>query len=144
QARTLEHLGREDEARARLETLLEQQPLSYYAGLAEERLGREPRHLDEPEAEPAPAFPATLGGPHAARARLLAELGFPRLARGEVAALEATGASSEQVVDAYRAVGAPGDALRVARTLDAGGSASPRRDLYPLGYWPAVRTAAQA
>jgi len=83
-ARALDRLGNEDGAREQLEHIVGDHPASYYAGLAEERLGRPSPALELPVVVPPPPFPATLGGPHAERAVLLARLAFPRFARLEL------------------------------------------------------------
>jgi soluble lytic murein transglycosylase len=152
QARALERLGRDTEARRSLAHIADRHELSYYAALADERLGRVVLAATPPvgaalDATPA-AFPAELEGAHAERARLLAELGLPRFARLELEALEAAGAPRRRLLEAYTAVGAPGAALRLAREMRPDAStdlpAALGRYLYPLGYWPAVEGAAQA
>src|SRR5262249_26008126 len=80
-ARSLERLGQQGEAHESLARLVDEHPTSYYAELADARLGHAPTP-GPPPAAPTPApFPAELAGPHAERARLLATLGFPRFAR---------------------------------------------------------------
>src|SRR5437867_667976 len=69
-ARTLERLGREAEARARLVHVADRHPTSYYAAVAEARLGRPASAPAVPPAGQAP-FPAHVGGAHGERARLL-------------------------------------------------------------------------
>src|SRR5437867_2208566 len=69
-ARTLERLGREEEARARLVHVADRHPTSYYAALAEAHLGRPASAPAVPPAGQAP-FPAHVGGAHGERARLL-------------------------------------------------------------------------
>jgi soluble lytic murein transglycosylase len=139
-ARALERLGDEDAARTRLAHVAEEHPLSYYAELAEARLGRPPLHSAEPAPPPRPAFPQALEGIHADRARALVSLGFLRFARREVDALRDLGASPALLVEAYEAVDAPGPAIRVAR---AAGSDDADLRLYPLGYWEVVVAAAR-
>src|SRR5207245_623712 len=107
QARALARLGRGAEARALLVHVAERHPRSYYAGLAEERLGwrdtaGEPRATDQ-----APPFPGELAGSHAERARILAQLGLARFARLELDAIPAAEAPRRRLLEAYRAVGAP-------------------------------------
>src|SRR5439155_1657582 len=69
QARVLARLGRRAEARELFVHVAERHPRSYYAGLAEQRLGwREA--VGEPRAtEGAPPFPGELAGAHGERAR---------------------------------------------------------------------------
>jgi soluble lytic murein transglycosylase len=143
EARALARVGRQGEARRRYARLAEAYPTSYYAGLAEERLGRPPP--PGPAAvEPIPVlFPADLTGPHAERARLLAGLGFPRFARLEVDGLRDEGAARDRVLEAYASIGAPGPALRLASAMPSG-TPTQRMHLYPLGYWEDVTEAAAA
>jgi soluble lytic murein transglycosylase len=138
--RALAHLGRDGEAEERFTHITERHPTSYYAGLAAEQLGRVEPPLEPPAPAPPPPFPADLTGAHAERAKLLARLTMPNFARLEVEALRRAGAPPEQVGEAYRALGAPGPALRVARELAPAGAV--RQDLYPLGYWDTVLAAA--
>jgi soluble lytic murein transglycosylase len=140
-ARTLERLGRADAARMRYGHVLEDHPTSYYADLAEERLGREPERFGDPVAPPPPPFPAELSGPHAERARALQALGLMRLARREVDAARAEGAPSELILTAYEAIGARGPAIRLARVADA---EDVNATLYPLGYWDLVLPASRS
>jgi peptidoglycan lytic transglycosylase len=143
-ARALERLGRRTESVEKLTHLAEFHTTSYYAGLAEERLGRSPAATQpsgSAESDSAPPFPTTLTGTHAERARALADLGLKRFARRELDAL-ATDAPRRDLIDAYRSVGAVGAALRVARDVWRDSTNTPRRDLYPLGYWDVVRPAA--
>jgi soluble lytic murein transglycosylase len=142
-ARALERLGRGDEARSRFAHLVELHPTSYYAGLADERLGRSPP-AGSPVAPPPPPFPAELAGPHAERARVLSALGFGRFARRELDALADADAPRPALVDAYRAVGAIAPAVRLAAGEHRPFSAPPTETLYPLGYWDVVQPAARA
>ena len=123
-------------AESALAILLADHPTTYYAGLAAARLGG-PTTDPMPNlvAPPPSTFPEELSGPHAARARALADLGFPGLARREVDALE--DAPRLFVAQAYTAVGAPGAAIGTARALGPDDE-SARRFLYPLGFWPVV------
>src|SRR5205814_146907 len=144
QARALARLGRGAEARALFVHVAERHPRSYYAGLAEERLGRrdtarEPRATDQ-----APPFPGELAGSHAERARILAQLGLARFARLELDAIPAAEAPRRRLLEAYRAVGAVGAALRLARVMRPASPGALREYLYPLGYWETVRAAARA
>jgi soluble lytic murein transglycosylase len=143
--RSLERLGRDDEARASFERVDEHHSTSYYAGLAEDRLGRRPPEGSPPEEERRPPFPDELEGPHAERARILDRLGHDRLARRELDALAATEAP-RPLLDAYRAIGAVAPALRLATTLqpvsDPPGALG--TELYPLGYWATIRSASNA
>ncbi|HZP40476.1 MAG TPA: lytic transglycosylase domain-containing protein [Candidatus Binatia bacterium] len=147
--RALERLGRTAEARERFAHVAERHRLSYYATLAEERLGEiRPAAAVVTDVDAGrPPFPGEVAGPHAERARLLAELALPRLARLEVDALRATAAPRRALLAAYTAVDAPGPALRLAREMRPNGvrSSSPGplgHYLYPLGYWNAVSGAA--
>jgi soluble lytic murein transglycosylase len=142
-ARALAHLGRPDDAEQRLAQVSERYPTSYYADLAEERLGRTSAATVAVAPLPPPRFPAALDGVHADRARLLARLGFVRFARAELDALAATGTARDLLLDAYVAVGAPGAALRLAREVHNDPNGPLARYLYPLGYWHAVSTAAR-
>jgi soluble lytic murein transglycosylase len=141
QARALERLGQKGEARTRLAHVLEHHPFTYYARLASERLGEPAPDHAPPEADRRPPFPADLAGPHAERARLLAELGLTRFARRELDALAGDDPPRRLLLQAYQAVGAPGAAIRLARA-ERGQSADP--ELYPLGFWHLIRPAAVA
>jgi soluble lytic murein transglycosylase len=143
-ARAAARLGREDEARTRFAHLVEEHSTSYYAGLAEERLGSPSPAGDPPAAVAPPPFPPDLPGIHAERARLLAGLGLRRFSRLELDALSADAVPRRQLLDAYRAIGAAGAALRQAYALGFGSSASPNEYLYPLGYWEVVGPTARA
>jgi soluble lytic murein transglycosylase len=143
-ARALERLGREDEARERLEHVAEHHSTSFYAGLAEERLGRKPPDGDPPPAVAPPSFPAELAGAHAERARLLDRLGLRRFARLELDAASSPDVPRRSLVQAYEAIGAFAPALRLAHVLPTASPAPPRPDLYPLGYWDVVRPTARA
>lgn len=133
----------EPEAEEDFATLAADHPTTYYGGLAAARLGRPATDVaPNVVAPPAATFPDELGGPHAARARALYELGLPRLARRELDALD-DGAPRLLVAQAYTAVGAPSAALASARSAGADDDAA-RRFLYPLGYWPVVEAEARA
>ncbi len=150
EARALARLGRDAEARELWAHVADRHRVSYYAGLAEERLGRAVATREAVGGEVAPPaprpFPANVEGAHAARARLLTDLGFPRFARLEVDALRDAGLPRRRLLEAYDAIGAPGAALRLAREMRSpAASNSPgalRRYLYPLGYWAEVQAAA--
>ena len=142
EARSLERVGRNKDAEERFAMLVERHPRSYYAVLAEERLGRAMELRDAPPPGPPTPFPSDLTGPHAERARLLAGLGFPRFARREVDALRVEGAPALSLLEGYRAVGANTAAIRLAREMPAEGDALAPY-LYPLGYWEAVYPAAR-
>jgi soluble lytic murein transglycosylase len=114
---------------------------TYYGYMAGRRLGRPP--LTPVSAGPigtlpAPRFPDDLAGPHAERARAFARYGLRHAARRELDTLRAV-APSEELAEAYRAVGAPGPALRIT---GAGPTLDPRG--YPLGYWDVVEPVARA
>lgn len=141
-ARALERLGHRDEAIEKLTHLAEFHTTSYYAGLAEERLGRAPAPAPPTSTESTmPPFPASLTGPHAERARALADLGMRRFARRELEALPSD-VSRHELIDAYQSIGAVSAALRVARDVWRDPTSTPPRPLYPLGYWDVVRPAA--
>jgi soluble lytic murein transglycosylase len=140
-ARTLERLGKEDAARSRYARVAEDDATSYYAGLAESRLGREPEPAADPVAPPPTPFPAGLTGPHAERARALQTLGLLRLARREIDAARDSGAPAELVLEAYEAIGARGPAIRLARVADPD---DVNATLYPLGYWDLVVPASRS
>jgi soluble lytic murein transglycosylase len=143
-ARALEQLGRRGESVEKLTHLAEFHTTSYYAGLAEERLGRRSSGAATalPADEPPPPFPPTLAGTHAERARVLADLGFRRLARRELDAL-GPDVPRHELIEAYQSVGAISAALRVAREVWRDSTNTPHRDLYPLGYWDTVRSASE-
>jgi soluble lytic murein transglycosylase len=142
-ARALEHLGRAADARAGYEHLTERHPLSYYAQLADDRLGSSAPPAAPPADVPPPSFPEGLVGAHAERARLLAALGLRRFAREELDALEGTDPPPRSLLEAYRAIGALDRAVRLARAHHPARSLAPLGAfgpyLYPLGYWPLVR-----
>src|SRR5204862_2323993 len=85
-----------------------------------------------------------LAGSHAERARILAQLGFGRFARLELDAIPPAGVPRRRLLEAYRAVGAVGAALRLAHVMRPASPGALREYLYPLGYWETVRAAAQA
>jgi len=143
QARALARLGRKEKAHERLTHIATRHPTSYYAELAEERLGETTQACDPPAVVSRPPFPAELQGAHADRARVLAGLNFPRFARLEVDALRGTpGVPRRPLLTAYEAVDAPGAALALAREMRPGSPGALRRYLYPLGYWDAVHETA--
>jgi soluble lytic murein transglycosylase len=136
EARSLEAIGSPD-APERLAHVAERHPATYYGGLARERLG-EPVPTTPAIDAARPAFPESLYGPHAARARLFYQLGYRRLARLELDAMAAR-ASTSDLLDAYSAIDAPGSALRLARTSPG----ARRHYLYPLGFWDVIRDRSQ-
>jgi len=140
-ARTLERLGKDDAARERYARVAEDHTTSYYAELAETHLGRAQEPAGEPVVPAPTPFPSGLAGPHAERARALQTLGLLRLARREVDAARDAGAPAELVLEAYEAVGAPGPAIRLARTAAPDDVTA---TLYPLGYWDLVLPAARS
>jgi soluble lytic murein transglycosylase len=126
-----------------LGALVADHPSTYYAGLAAERLGQVVPDATPNVVAPPPApFPDELEGPHATRARALADLGLSSLARRE---LDAMGDDAPKllVAQAYTAVSAPGAAIMSARGLASDDDAA-RRFLYPLGFWPVVEREARA
>src|SRR5207249_2601250 len=140
--RIAQEAGRWAEARTAYTRLAERYPHAEPA--AEERLGwrdtaGEPRTTDQ-----APPFPGELAGSHAERARILAQLGLARFARLELDAIPAAEAPRRRLLEAYRAVGAVGAALRLARAMRPRSPGALREYLYPLGYWETVRAAARA
>lgn len=139
EARALENAGN-PEARAKLTHVAEQHPTTFYGVVAAARLGLAPRRDGTSVDVERPPFPASLVGPHAARARRYGDLGLHRLAQRELDAL-APSAPTEALLQAYAAVEAPGPALRLARSSFGG---TRRRYLYPLGYWGVVQSFAQA
>jgi peptidoglycan lytic transglycosylase len=145
-ARALERLGRENEARERFARLADDHRTSYYAGLAEQRLGRNPPGGTPPETVAVPPFPGELAGVHAERARVLAGLGLQRFARRELDAVAASEAPRSALVDGYRAVGAVAPALRLAEMLRPRNTVPDTlaEALYPLGFWDVVHPAARA
>jgi soluble lytic murein transglycosylase len=121
-----------------LGTLAQDHPATYYAALAAERLGHVvPDATPNVVAPPLPVFPDELAGDHAARARVLADLGLLGLARREVDAI-GDDAPRLLVAQAYSAVRAPGAALLSARGAGPDADDATRRFLYPLGFWPVV------
>ncbi|HYR96780.1 MAG TPA: transglycosylase SLT domain-containing protein, partial [Candidatus Binatus sp.] len=141
--RALERLGRTEQAHEQLGHVADRHRTSYYAGLAEQRLGRSPTPGAPPATAPTGEFPADLAGPHAERARLLAALGLRRFARLELDAL-GSDTPRRQLLEAYHAIGAVGAALRLAHAMRPRSPGPFRQYLYPLGYWDSVRPAAQA
>jgi len=139
EARAVERLDAED-ARAKLIHVAEQHATTFYGMLAASRLGIAPQQAESPVDPERPAFPDTLTGSHAARAKRYGELGLHGLARRELDTIAST-ASTDTLLQAYAAVEAPGPALRLART-----SLRPslERFLYPLGYWDVVRPISEA
>jgi len=140
QARTLERLGQEEEARVRFVHVTERHTTSYYATLAEARLGRPASGPVPPPAERTP-FPADLGGAHGERARLLFGLALPHFARLELDAQQPIAAGPgerHRLLQAYRAIGAPGAALKLAHEMRPRSAGALRGYLYPLGYWSEV------
>src|SRR5213593_2439049 len=144
QARALARLGRRAEARELFAHVAERHPRSYYAGLAEQRLGWRDAAGEPPATEGTPPFPGELAGTHGERARILAQLGLARFARLELDAIPAAEAPRRRLLEAYRAVGAVGAALRLARAMRPASPGALREYLYPLGYWETVRAAARA
>ena len=144
QARALTRLGRGAEARNLLVHVAERHPRSYYAELAEERLGRRGAAGERPAIDRTPPFPGELDGSHGERARVLAQLGFGRFARLELDAIPPAGVPRRRLLEAYRAVGAVGAALRLAHVMRPASPGALREYLYPLGYWETVRAAALA
>jgi soluble lytic murein transglycosylase len=140
EARALENAG-DPEARTKLLHVAEQHPATFYGVLAGTRVGLPPARAGREvlDAE-RPPFPDTLILPHAIRARRYGELGLHELARRELDAISGE-VSTDELLQAYAAVEAPGPALRLARVSLVG---TRRRYLYPLGYWEVVRPMAQA
>src|SRR5207247_846029 len=136
--------GRGAEARNLLVHVAERHPRSYYAELAEERLGRRGAAGERPAIDRTPPFPGELDGSHGERARVLAQLGFGRFARLELDAIPPAGVPRRRLLEAYRAVGAVGAALRLAHVMRPASPGALREYLYPLGYWETVRAAALA
>jgi soluble lytic murein transglycosylase len=131
-------------AEAALGALASEQPATYYGALAAARLGRVvPDATPNVVAPPPAVFPAELAGPHAERARALAELRLLGLARRELDALP-DDAPRLLVAQAYSAVSAPGAALLSARGAATDADDALRRFLYPLGFWPIVEREAAA
>ena len=130
---------------ASYESLLREYPESYYATLAEQRLGRREgsalagRIAREPTHEPLePA--CTSGDPHLARYDELKGMSLMPLARGELAVFqERISGCDGFLIHAWLAVG--GYRQSVGRAVHAGGCGldSPwLRFCYPLGFWPVV------
>ncbi|HVN83971.1 MAG TPA: transglycosylase SLT domain-containing protein [Candidatus Binatia bacterium] len=149
QARALEHTGDVARAHALYQRLAHEAPASYYAMVAERRLGTlatTPVAIQPPAPPPVP--PAH-GDFHLERAMELTGAGMSPLARDELAAYERDHADDRtalrQLLQWYRAVDGDGAAIRLIRRLgdDAGLAAAEReRVLYPLGFWPLVSDAA--
>jgi soluble lytic murein transglycosylase-like protein len=135
---------RDPDADAELAGVVTDYPASYYAALAAERLGRpSPEPRDPIVAPPTPPFPDDLAGAHAERARALAALGLPALARRELDAIGDDEAPRLAVAQAYTAVGALSGAILSAQGAGATDERT-RRFLYPLGFWPIVESEARA
>lgn len=138
EARALERLAA-PEAGPKLRHVAERHATTYYGALARARLGlAEPRRTHLSRAPARPAFPGDLEGPHAERARILHRAGYDRLARLELDAAAAD-SPAELLLQAYAAIEAPGEVIRLARLRDAA-----QRWFYPLGYWDLVRQKAEA
>jgi soluble lytic murein transglycosylase len=146
QGRSLERSGRVAEANEIYRGIVEQQPLSYYAGRAEERLGEE--HFDyagrvQVPRLPLPEPPPTANAYHVQRYLALRELGLSGLARGEAAALEreaSDDAAKQFVYYAYANADDYPAARRVGRELDIPAGVR-ERVLYPLAFWGDISAA---
>jgi TolA-binding protein len=143
EARALERLGDDAGSHARLTHVAERHPTSYYAALAEERLGIAATPSEPPGSVVGTAFPAGIEDAHAERARLLANIGFARFARSELDTIRTEAPTRRRLVEAYAAIGAPGAALKLARDLRPGSPGALRYQLYPLAYWDTVRDQAR-
>jgi len=141
-ARSLQRLG-DPRAQARLEHVADHHARSYYGAQAADRLGRPRAAPPELVVARTALFPDRLEGPHAERARLLAELGFRRIARMELDAIRGTTADPN-LLQAYTSIGASGAALRLAREQAGDTPGAYLHYLYPLAYWQIVDPAAQA
>jgi soluble lytic murein transglycosylase len=142
EARALERMN-DPRSQDRMLHVAERHGQTYYGALMRARLGLEPQPATADVEPSMPAFPEELTGPHAERARRLSGLGFSGLARRELDALAAE-TSSDTLLRAYVAVGAPGAALTLARRQWPSEDAAQRRHLYPLGYWDVVAEEAWA
>jgi len=124
-----------------LRHLADTEASTYYGYMAGRRLGRPqltPVASGPIGTIPAPEFPADLSGPHAERARAFLRHGLRHAARRELDALRGLVPNSE-LAAAYRAVGAPGPALRLT---GHGPTSDPMG--YPLGYWNVVEPVARS
>jgi soluble lytic murein transglycosylase len=129
-------LGDSAGARARWETLLAIDPMSYYAGQAARRLGIAP---SVPAASPDTFALIADVGDALARADLLEQLGMDHEARLELDGLAASADSSPErtlaIADAFRARGLMRRAMELGRRAIALGATDARawRLVYPVG-----------
>lgn len=146
QARSLERAGRIDAANAEYRRVIEQAPISYYAGRAEQRLGEERFEVASSITEagvPLPAAPPTVSSFHLARYQALREMGSSRFARGEVAAMEREASDPAALQFLFYAYANADDfpsARRIARQVEVPAGAK-ERVLYPLAFWDQVSEA---
>ncbi len=149
QGRSLERLGRKDDARRLYLAVLSEFPLGYYAAAAENRLGRRgtattpARGLDAPKSLPAPAALAV------ARAPTLREAGLVTLAERDLAArLEGFDAATRRaVLPVLPASGAYDAAFRIAIEMNRKGELTneeSRTYFYPLAHADLVEREARA
>lgn len=146
QARSLERAGDREAADSLYRALLAAAPASYYAQLAEQRLGQPP-----PRAQigAAPAPLADIGAPppgadpyHWVRARELHAIGLRAPSRAELRAYEHATAddpsATAALLPAYQVVGGYRDAIRLG---SARGYTDPAI-FFPLAFWPQVSRSA--
>ena len=140
QARASQRAGDRAAAERLYTLIIGEAPGSYYADLAERRLGRTSTSSHGITAPPAPQIGATPTGAdpyHWIRAAELQAVGLDPLARAEVRAFEREHSDRVEpraVVAAYQATGDYRDAIRVGT---ARGLADPAI-FFPLAFWPQV------
>ena len=139
--------GAHDEASRGYQGVLSEAPKSYYALVAEQRLGVTPpprRGLAAPTQRGLGPPPAGADPYHWLRARELLAVGTPREAQREMRAFErdcaALPAATAALPAAFQAVGGYRDAIRLASQP---GDADPAL-LYPLAFWKEVSRSAAA
>lgn len=142
QARSLEKAGRATAATKLYRQILEDSPASYYAALAERRLGVS----NGATAIVEPVAPLAIGAApegvaddyHLVRARELQQIGLNPMAVKELHAFEAANfrdpPMTRFLLSAYRAADGYRDLVRLRRKKET----SDPQTLYPLAYWPLV------
>ncbi len=141
QARALEKLRRRAEARALYRRILREAPSSYYAALAEAKVGAGGGGSVPPPLPSVSLHPRDIDAYHGERFEALRALALPRLAAGELLAMEAAAADPDRAAALARAA-ADVDAYPLARRLvERLPQGDPRAEAlreylrYPLGFW---------
>lgn len=148
-ARTLEKQGQADEAVASYRTIIQRYPDSYYALLAEQRLGLKPSPLpgsDIDVSAAAPPMSATVAT-HYQRSLALRAIGLSGFARRELDVVRdgttRGPAYNRFFLNEYDQVEGHHAALRFAQSLARDGG-NWTRYLYPRAYWSTVSAQARA